>query len=239
VKRFWDIASAERMDASFAILLDGKPMHLPGGAVLRIGTEPLADAIAAEWQAAGGVKDGEMSFADTPLTRLAGTAQQRIAPDPAPTVDAIARYGESDLLCYRAETPEALVSRQMREWQPWLDWVAVTYDAPMRVSSGIAYVKQHRGSVAALRNAVAALDVAALAALGVAVPALGSLVLGLALAKGQLDAPTAHSLGVLDELFQAEAWGEDAEAATRRAAIAADIALAERFLRLTRAGMTA
>ena len=175
-----------------------------------------------------------MSFADTPLTRLAGTAQQRIAPDPSPTVDAIARYGESDLLCYRAGHPDELVRRQEREWQPWLDWVASRYDAPLRVSTGIAYVKQHRASIAALRQAVGELDVSALAALGIAVPALGSLVLGLALADGWLDAGTAHALGCLDELFQAEAWGEDEAAAARRSAISADIALAEKFLQLTR-----
>jgi chaperone required for assembly of F1-ATPase len=177
-----------------------------------------------------------MSFADTPLTRLAGTAQQRIAPDPAPTVDAIARYAETDLLCYRAEQPEQLVARQAREWQPWLDWAAQTYNAPLRVGTGITFVRQHRGSVAALRDAVAALDFAALTALGIAVPALGSLVLGLALAEGRLDAAGAHALGALDELFQAEVWGEDAQAAARRRAIAADIALAERFLDLTRRG---
>jgi len=234
VKRFWDTAVAEVGPPGYAILLDGKPMHLPGGAVLRIDAGRLARAIAEEWQAAGGGKGGEMSFADTPLTRLAGTAQQRIAPDPAPTVDALARYAESDLLCYRAEAPEALVARQARCWQPWLDWAANTYDAPMRVSRGISYVKQHRGSVAALRGAVAALDVDALAALGLAVPAMGSLVLGLALAELRLDAAEAHMLGALDELFQAEAWGEDAEAAARRRAIAAELALAERFLRLTR-----
>jgi chaperone required for assembly of F1-ATPase len=234
VKRFWDTATIERFDDGYAILLDGKPMHLPGGGVLRVTSEPLARAIAEEWQAAGGGKGGEMSFADTPLTRLAGTAQQRIAPDPAPTVDAIARYAESDLLCYRADQPPELVERQAREWQPWLDWAALTYDAPLRVSTGVAYVKQHRGAVASLRAAVGTLDVPALGALGIAVPALGSLVLGLALAEGRLDAATAHALGCLDELFQAGLWGEDAEAAARRANIAADIALAERFLRLTR-----
>ena len=234
MKRFWDTASIEPADAGYIILLDGRAMHLPGGAVLRVHAEPLACAIAEEWQVAGGGKGGEMSFADTPLTRLAGTAQQRIAPDPMPTVDAIARYAESDLLCYRAETPDELVARQAREWQPWLDWVALTYDAPLRVARGIPYVKQHRDSVAALRRAVAGLDVAALAALGVAVPALGSLVLGLALAEGRLDARTAHSLGALDELYQSVAWGEDAEAASRRSAIAADIAHATRFLQLTR-----
>jgi chaperone required for assembly of F1-ATPase len=239
VKRFWQLATIERVDGGYAVLLDGKSMHLPGGAVLRVEAESLALAIADEWQAAGGAKGGEMSFTDTPLTRLAGTAQQRIAPDPVPTVDAIARYAESDLLCYRAATPEKLVARQAREWQPWLDWAALTYDAPLRIGTGVAYVKQHRGSVAALRNAVAALDVAALAALGIAVPALGSLVLGLAMAEGQLDGATAHRLGALDELFQAEAWGEDAEASARRGAVAADIALAERFLQLTRQAVAA
>ncbi len=234
MKRFWDTATIEPAAEGYAILLDGSRMHLPGGAVLYVGAEPLARAIAEEWQTAGGAKGGEMSFADTKLTRIAGTAQQRIAPDPAPTIDAIARYAESDLLCYRAEAPEALVLRQAREWQPWLDWAALTYDAPLRISTGIAYVRQHRGSLAALRRAVAALDTPALAALGVAVPALGSLVLGLALTEGRLDAATAHALGCLDELFQAEAWGEDAEAAARRRAIADDVGIAARFLGLSR-----
>ena len=234
MKRFWETVAIDPSNAGYAILLDGKPMHLPGGALLRVEGELLARAIAEEWQEVGGGKGGDMSFADTPLTCLAGTAQQRIAPDPLPTVDAIARYAESDLLCYRADTPEELVARQAREWQPWLDWVALTYDAPLRIARGVGYVKQHRDSVSALRRAVAGLDVAALAALGVAVPALGSLVLGLALAEGRLDAAAAHSLGALDELYQAQAWGEDAAAAARRRAIAADIAHATRFLQLTR-----
>lgn len=234
MKRFWDHATAEPAGGGYVILLDGKPVHLPGGGVLSIPVQPLAEAIAQEWQAAGGTKGGEMTFADTPLTGLAGTAQQRIAPGPDPTIDAIARYAESDLLCYRAEAPPSLVERQAREWQPWLDWAAERYDAVLRISTGVAYVKQHRGAIAALRAAVGALDVPALAALGIAVPALGSLVLGLAVVEGEMDGVTAHALGALDELFQAEAWGEDAEAAARRAGIAADIALAERFLRLTR-----
>ncbi|HTW68511.1 MAG TPA: ATP12 family chaperone protein [Acetobacteraceae bacterium] len=234
MKRFWNTAIASQTPDGVAILLDGRPMHLPGGAVLHVRSSRLAEAIAAEWQAAGGAPGGEMSFADTPLTRLAGTAQQRIAPDPAPTIDAIARYGENDLLCYRAADPAALAQRQAREWQPWLDWAALTYDAPLRVASGIAPIRQHCDAVAALRRAVAAQEPEVLAALGIAVPALGSLVLGLALAEGRLDAAAAHALGALDELFQAEQWGEDAEAVARRAAIAADIALAARFIVLSR-----
>ncbi len=231
VKRFWTDASIEPGPLGFTLLLDGRPMHLPGGAVLHVGPERLARAIAEEWQAAG-LESGEMSFADTPLTRLAGTAQERIAPDPWPTIDAIARYAEVDLLCYRAEGPRKLVEHEARAWQPWLDWATATYDAPLRVTAGIAPVRQHRGSIAALRRAVAAYDPYGLAGLGVAVPALGSLVLGLALAEDRLGPAEAHALGALDELFQAELWGEDAEAAARRSAIAADIALGARLVRL-------
>jgi len=234
VKRFWETATFAAGPDGYAVLLDQRPMHLPGGGVLRLRSARLAAAIAAEWQAAGGGKGGEMSFADTPLTRLAGTAQQRIAPDPGPVVDAIARYGESDLLCYRADSPEALVHRQAQAWQPWLDWAALTYDAPLRVTTGVGHVHQHHDSIRALRRTVAALDVDALAALGIAVPALGSLVLGLALAAGELDAATAYQLGNLDELYQAELWGEDAEAAARRRGIAADVDLAARYIALTR-----
>ncbi len=236
MKRFWDTAAAEHVAHGFEIRLDGKTMRLPSAAPLVVDCAPLALAIAEEWQAAGGGKGGEMSFKDTPLTRLAGTAQERIAPDPWATVDAIARYGESDLLCYRAESPEALVRRQDLHWQPWLDWAASTHGAPLRVTKGVGYVKQHQDTVAALRRAVAAYDVHALAGLGIAVPALGSLVLGLALAAGDLDAETAHTLAILDDLFQMETWGEDYEAADRRVNLAADISLAERYIRLTRSG---
>jgi chaperone required for assembly of F1-ATPase len=232
MKRFWDTATIAPDPAGHAILLDGRPMRLPGGAVLRVGPARLAAAIAAEWQQAGGAKGGEMSFADTPLTRIAGTAQERIAPDPTPTILALARYGETDLLCHRAEAPETLVRRQHEGWQPWLDWAARQLDAPLRVGVGIVALDQPPDSLAALRRAVAALDPLGLAALGVAVPARGSLVLGLALAAGALDAATAHRLGALDALYQAEIWGEDAEAVASRAAVQADIALAERVLAL-------
>lgn len=234
MKRFWDQASVAPAEGGYAILLDGRPIHLPGGPVLVVPSARLANAIAQEWQAAGGVKGGEMSFADTPLTRLAGTAQERIAPDPGPVIDALARYAETDLLCYRADTPPVLVERQSREWQPWLDWAALSYDALLRITAGVTHVRQSEQALAALRRTLASLDPWTLAGLGVAVPALGSLVLGLALAQGALDAGAAHRLASLDELFQAELWGHDAEAEGRRSGIAEEVALAARFMELAR-----
>jgi chaperone required for assembly of F1-ATPase len=239
VKRFWTDATFSPVEqngiAGHAILLDGKPMRLPnGGPFLHVMSARLAQAIAEEWQVAGGGKGGEMDIDEAPLTRLAGTAQSRIAPDPAATVDALARYGESDLLCYRATAPEALVHRQARAWQPWLDWATLTYDAPLKVTAGVVHVTQSTHSLTALRTPVAAHDPSSLAGLGVLVPTLGSLVLGLAVADGKLGAAEAHKLGALDELFQAELWGLDDEAARRLDSVAADIAVAARFIALAR-----
>ncbi len=234
MKRFWDNATAEPVGDRWQVLLDGKPMRLPGGAPLLLGQPGLAEAIAAEWQAAGGKKGGEMSFADTPLTRLAGTAQERVAPNAEAVALELAKYAESDLLCYRAEEPAALVARQAAEWHPWLDWAAERYGARLEVTAGVMHRAQPASAVAALAAAVAAQRVSALAALGIIVPSTGSLVLGLAVAEGVLDAAGATAASQLDELFQAEQWGVEWESQERRERVASEIALAARYLSLSR-----
>ena len=234
MKRFWDKADAAPGPRGWQVLLDGRPMRVPGGGPLTLESERLARAVAAEWDAAGGGRGGETGFADLRLTRIAGTGQERIAPNPEPVILELARYGESDLLCYRAEQPPALAARQHAGWQPWLDWAARRHAAALLVTTGIIHVAQPSDSLAALAAAVAAYDPLALAALGVVVPALGSLVLGLALAEAALDAPTAHGLATIDETFQEEFWGTDPEVLARRARVAEDVAVAARFLALLR-----
>jgi len=234
MKRFWDEAAVAELPEGLAVRLDGRPVRLPGGAVLVVPSPPLAAAVAAEWAGAGGAKGGKFTLGDLPLTRLVGTAIERVAPDPGPMLDGLARYAETDLLCYRAEDAR-LAARQMAEWQPWLDWAALALDAPLRVTSGVVAVTQPPGALAAIRRAFAAEPPLVLAALGVAVPALGSAVLGLALASGRLDAARAHEVATLDERFQREAWGEDAEHSAMLAARAADVALAARAIALARA----
>ncbi|MBR0648557.1 chaperone, ATP12 [Roseomonas terrae] len=235
MKRFWSHAVAvPRPEGGHAVLLDGRPLRLPGGAALATDRAVLAEAIAAEWQAAGGEKGGEMTLEAVPLTRLLGTAQDRIAADPSAMVAGLAKYAETDLLCYRAEDAQ-LAAEQAREWQPLLDWAAETHGAALTVTAGLMPVAQPAASVDALRGAVAAHASDELAALGLAVPALGSLVLALALSAGRLDAAEAHRLATLDEILQEQRWGTDWEAEQRRARAAADIGLAERFLALVRA----
>ena len=233
MRRFWDEATVAVEPQGYTIRLDAKPMRIPGGNPLTLRSRTLADAIAAEWQAAGGAKGGPLAIDALPLTQLASTAQDRIAPNPAPTVDALARYAETDLLCYRAAHPERLVIRQARSWQPWLDWLHGRHGARLEPTEGIAFRPQDATALARIHAVLTAHTPEALAALGIAIPALGSAVLGLALADGAIDARQAHDAASLDETFEVEAWGDDPEAAHRRATAAADVALAERFLHLS------
>ena len=233
MKRFWDRTEIVAEPGGYGVLLDGKPLRIPLGGVLLVPYAPLAQAIAAEWQAAG-AETRQMEYNDVPLTRLAGTAQMRIVPDPAPSAAAIAAYGESDLICYHAAAPRELVERQATAWTPLLDWARVELGAALTATQGVIHVKQHPAALAALRRAVDAQGAWRLAGLGIIVPALGSLVLGLAVAYGRLDASSAHEVALVDETFQAELWGDDDLALARRANIETDLLDAARFMALAR-----
>ena len=232
MKRFWEAALAvPRLEGGYGVVLDGRPLRLPGGSILTTSSRTLAEAIADEWHQAGGAKGGEMHMEDVALTRLLGSAQERIAPNPQPMVEGLAKYGETDLLCYQAED-HRLAALQTEAWQPVLDWATLELNAPLRVTQGLMPVAQAPESLAALQAAVARHDAAGLAALGVAVPALGSLVLGLALSLGRLEAEEAHRLAVMDEVFQEAFWGSDPETEARRQGRLADVQLAQRFMAL-------
>ncbi|HET8727246.1 MAG TPA: ATP12 family protein [Alphaproteobacteria bacterium] len=207
-------------------MLDAKPLRTPARAPLVLPTRPLAEAIAAEWAA----QEGQLRPGEMHRTQLAVTAIDRVAPNREAVIDEVTAYGGTDLLCYRAEAPLALAERQHAVWQPHLDWCAVAFDAPLAVTRGIIHRAQSEAALASLRRAVAAQDDLRLTALHTATVALGSLVLGLALIGRRIDAEEAFAASVLDEDFQIERWGEDAEAARRRAAIRAELAAIADFV---------
>jgi chaperone required for assembly of F1-ATPase len=231
MKRIWSAARAVPGQGGFTVTLDGKLLKIPGADSLTVPFPALAEAIAAEWQSAG--LDGQnIAPDDLPLTRLATTAIGRVRLARAQIIDALAAYGLHDLLCYRAETPAALVDEQAQQWQPWLDWAAQNYGLRLNTGAGITPIAQPAETAEKSVAALAPFDEFQLAALGVAIPALGSLVLGLALATGALSAQTAAKLAALDEIFQERSWGTDPDAARRRAMVEADLSACVAFIAL-------
>jgi chaperone required for assembly of F1-ATPase len=235
MKRFWHSATLLEQDGAYTVALDGKPMRVPGGPALRLHRRALAEAVAAEWQHAGGAVGGTMTLEEVPLTRLAGTAQERITANRAAAAAALTTYAEHDLLCHRVVAPEALAVKQHHAWQPWLDWAATTYGAKLELRYSLMPNPQPAEPLARLHEAVAQYDAFTLAGLGILVPAYGSLVLGLAVATGKLPALQALEISQLEELFQELQWGEDAEATARRLNVAADVESAARFITLAAA----
>ena len=192
--------------------------------------------IGGKWRkASDGGRFDVIDPATMPLTRLATTAIDRVATQREAIVQQTANYAGTDLVCYRATHPPVLATRQQAVWQPLIDWAALRYDAPLVITTGVIPKSQSAASLRAFAAAVAEQDDFALTALHVATAASGSLVIGLALLDRQLDAQEAFTASQLDESFQIEAWGEDAEQAGRRRALAADIATAARFISLLRA----
>ena len=230
-KRFYDKVAIGREDGAFTVLLAGRPVRTPQGGVLRLPTAALAAAIANEWGRQGDILRPETM----PLTRLAATATDRIAVLRQTVVDAVVDYAGTDLLCYRAEAPADLVALEDRTWQPLLDWAAERWGARMVVSAGVVPVRQPAHAMQALRRAVDQASDLELAALSCVVQASGSIIVGLAVLEDRIDADTAFATALLDEEYQAERWGIDAEAERRRREIATEIRAAASFLALARA----
>ncbi|MDE2465333.1 MAG: ATPase [Alphaproteobacteria bacterium] len=227
-KRFYAEVTLSAEHTGFSVLLDGKRLSTPGGAALIVPVRSLAEAVAAEWRA----QDEYIDTQTMPIARLVNTALERIPQTRISVIDQLLEYGRHDLLCYRADTPQSLSTRQAEQWQPLLDWLKSEYCITLKSTAGIVPIAQSDESIAALKARLAQLDDFALAGVFAATTLTGSLVLALALHTGRIEAAEAFSLATLDETFQAEHWGADAEAEARLKRIASELSAVAQFLRL-------
>jgi chaperone required for assembly of F1-ATPase len=228
MKRFWTAAEVVHQNGGWTITLDGRPVRTPARHALLVPTEALADAIAEEWR----------SVADTiephamPLTGLANATIDRIAPDEPAFAASLALYAESDLTCYRAEGPRELAERQAKSWDEMLGWARRRYDVDFATTSGVVHVAQPQATVERLAHAVAALDAFHLAGLSPLVTIGGSLIVALAVLEKAVSADRAWKAVSIDERWQLEQWGSDAEAEAALDVRRRDFMAGARFLEL-------
>ncbi|PCD75996.1 ATP12 family chaperone protein [Pseudothioclava arenosa] len=212
-KRFWKEASVCPVEGGYAVQLDGRSVKTPAKAALVLPTEAMAAAIAAEWDA----QEEKVNPATMPVTRSANAAIDKVATQFAEVAALIAEYGGTDLLCYRAEAPEDLVTRQAAVWDPLLDWAEAELGVRLEVTAGVLPRAQSEAALMRLHALVSEVDPFRMAALHDLVGITGSLVLGLAVARGRIGAGEAWVLSRIDEDWQAEQWGEDEEASATAA----------------------
>lgn len=227
-KRFYATASVRPADDGYGIWLDERRLKTPARAGFAVPSAPLAEAIAAEWNAQG----DKVDIRAMTLTALANAAIDRIAPEREAFGKRLAAYGKNDLLCYRVAEPVELAARLAKGWQPVLDWLADAHGARLVLAEGVVHIDQPMESLAALERAVLAHDAFRLGALHILTTAMGSLGLGLSVLGRHLDVEEAFRLSRLDEEFQIERWGRDAEAEIRTARIKSEADSAARFLSL-------
>lgn len=210
-RRFYKVVGVAPVGEGFAVQLDGRGAKTAAGAALVAPTRGLAELVAAEWEA----QAESIDFNRMPATRMAFTAIDRTPEHRTGIAAEVAAYAGSDLLCYRAEHPTALAQQEAAAWGPWLAWADRELGVSLVQSTGIAHAVQPPQSLERVRELAELADDFRLTALAFAAGLYGSAILALAVARGALDALEAFELSRLDEAFQEERWGVDAEAAKR------------------------
>ena len=229
--RFYGAVAVERGDAGWQVLLDGRQVRTPLKAPLAMPTAAMAEASAAEWRDQAETIDPALM----PVTRLANTAIDRVVGDHrARIVEEVVAYAGSDLVCYRAEAPESLVRRQAAAWDPVLAWAATHADAAFAVTAGVLHIAQPEEALAAIRLHADRFDPFALTGIHNMMTLTGSALMALMTAAGGLAPGATWAAAHVEEDWQAEQWGVDAEAAARRRAREAEFMAAARFVGLAR-----
>ena len=228
MKRFWKDVAVQRDADGWGVTLDGRPVRTPARAALAVPTEALANAIADEWRGVGETIDPRAM----PLTGLANAAIDRVAPNKEAFAAGLARYAEADLACYRADGPRELIDRQEQSWDALLNWARRRYDVDFATTTGVTHVTQPAATVEQLSHSLSALDAFRLAGLSPLVTIGGSLVGGLAVVERAMTPDQVWTAVSLDDEWQLERWGSDAEAEAALENRKRDFFAAARFLEL-------
>lgn len=213
------------MNDGFTVLLDARALRGPKGEQVVLPTQALADLVAEEWAAQGET----LKLAAMHATRLANTSIESVSRARDATAQAIADYAASDLLCYYATEPAGLLARQQQLWTPLLDRAEAEAGLRFVRAAGIVHQAQPPETVAGVKTLALDLDDFGLTGLAFGAALFGSAVLALGVQRAWLTGEAAFGLSRLDEAWQEEKWGIDAEAAERTARLQGEAALLQRW----------
>lgn len=227
-KRFYKQVAVGESDTGFAIELDGRTVKTPLKRPFSVPSRDMALAIAAEWDA----QETHIDPSTMIITRLANTAVDRVRGDEQRIIAELRDFAGSDLVCYRAGTPDPLVARQARHWDQILDWVKATHKVQFICVEGIVHHAQSDTALAAVAGALSAEDEFRLTAIHNITTLTGSTLIAMMTAAGAMTGEEAWAAAHADEDWQIEQWGSDEEAEARRAVRKQDFDATMQFLQM-------
>jgi chaperone required for assembly of F1-ATPase len=207
-KRFWKSVDIVEVEGGFAVQLDGRGIKTPAKTALNVPTRAIADMVAAEWDAQGDKIDPETM----PATRAANAALDKVQVQFDDVASMLTDFGDTDLLCYRADGPEGLIARQAAAWDPLLAWSSSRFGVEWVVTSGVMPTAQNPETRRKLAAHIAGFSAFQMTAFHDLVSLPGSLVIGLAATEHVAPAQTLWEASRIDEIWQIEQWGDDEEA---------------------------
>ena len=229
VNRFYETVSLGEEGGMFCLHLDGKNAKTPKRHLLATKYRPLAEQIVKEWDAI----TEEINFQAMAFTRLLSTAIDLGSDERDAWENIVVDYLKADLLCHRAELPAALVERQCEVWDPYLSFILKKFGADPSITAGIATVTHPPALLEAFATYLKELSIEALLGVKCAAENSGSAMLAVALFDSFATVDEIFDASRLDEHFQEEKWGVDAEAKAREQILRNEFYSIDRFLLMT------
>lgn len=203
-RKFYENVSISQGEGGFEINLDRRKLKTPQGKVFMVPTEPLAIAVATEWDS----QKDTIKFFTMNLTTLCNTVLDNpTMRNKEQLITASLKFLDTDTICYRVEEPPDLVALQKNEWDPVLHLAEKRYDVVIGSSTSIMGPVIPPETKEVFRRHLASHNSWALLGIEFITTQLKSLVLCMGLVDRFLTVEKAIALSRLEEEYQIQRWG--------------------------------
>ncbi|XP_070581078.1 ATP synthase mitochondrial F1 complex assembly factor 2-like [Ptychodera flava] len=223
LKKFYKSVSITQSGGLYEINLDKRKLKTPMGKIFTVPSEPLAIAVATEWEA----QEKTIKKHTMPLTSLCNSALDNPTERSKETIiQSILHFLSTDTVCFREEQPPELYALQQNEWDPILEWVNKRYEVNIQATTSLLGPEITPEIKHVFEQHLRVYNSWAIVGYESAVQSLKSLILTAALIDRHLTVEEAVSLSRLEYAFQTAQWGRvewahDLDEAEMKARVAA------------------
>jgi len=203
-KRFYKNVDVISSSGQYEIVLDSKKLKTPNGLVFNLNSEPLALAVAHEWQ----TQKDLILLSQMHLTGLCNVCID----NPTKTtkyalVDSILNFLDTDTILFFSDEPPALLQKQREEWLPIINWYAEKHNIDIQPSESTFVPSFSNNAREVIRRHLLSYSFDTLQGITFGIDSIKSLILMCAVVDKKLTVEEAVNLSRLELNFQTEKWG--------------------------------